>query len=55
MSNIVPLYPPNLALPDHVDGFVSLNRSSSCLEFSESLFRFHTPLDRPVILLQDIV
>ena len=55
MPNIVPIYPPSLALPDHVDGFVALNRSPGCLEFSESLFRFHAPLDRSVILLQDIV
>ena len=29
-SNIVPLQPSNLALPDHMDGFVALNRSTSC-------------------------
>ena len=35
--NIGPAHPSNLPLPHHVDHFITLNRSSRGLEFSESL------------------
>jgi hypothetical protein len=53
--NIVPLHPPNLPLPDHIDGFVTLNRSLCRAEFSEALFGFHAAFDRTALLLEDIV
>ena len=53
--NIVPVHPPNLPLPYHIDGFVTLNRSPCRLEFSEALLGVHAAFDRAVILLQDIV
>ncbi len=53
--NIVPAYPPNLPLPDHVHGFVALNRSPRRLEFSKALLGIDAAFDRSVILLQDIV
>jgi hypothetical protein len=36
-KKIVSCQPSNLPLPDHVDGFVALNRSPRRLEFSEAL------------------
>ena len=54
-QNILPAYPPNLPLPDHVHGFVALNGSLCRLEFSEALLGVHAPFDCSVILLQDIV
>src|ERR1035438_7056052 len=36
-KKIISCHPSNLPLPDHVDCFVALNRSPSCLEFSEAL------------------
>jgi hypothetical protein len=34
-ANIIPVDPPNLARPDHVDRFIALNRSPCRLELSE--------------------
>src|SRR5712691_7035101 len=53
--NIFPAYPPNLPFPDHVHGFVALNRSPCRLEFSKALLGVDAAFDRSVILLQDIV
>src|SRR5713101_787146 len=53
--NIFPAYPPSLPLPDHVHGFVALNRSPRRLEFSKALLGVDAAFDRSVILLQDIV
>jgi hypothetical protein len=52
---IIPVQPPNLTLPDHMDGFVALDRSTSCLEFSESLLGVYSTLDRSMVLFQDVV
>ena len=53
--NIVPVHPPSLPLPDHVYSLVTLNGSPSRLEFSKALPGVHSPFDRAVILLQDII
>ena len=53
--NIFPAYPTNLPFPDHVHGFVALNRSPRRLEFSKALLGVDAAFDRSVILLQDIV
>jgi hypothetical protein len=53
--NITSAHPPNLPLPQHVHGFVTLNRSMRRLEFSEPLLGVNSAFDRTVILLQDIV
>jgi hypothetical protein len=53
--NIFPAYPTSLPLTDHVHGFVALNRSPCCLEFSKALLGVDAAFDRSVILLQDIV
>ena len=53
--NIVPIHPPNLPLPYHIDGFVTLNRSLRRLEFSETLLGVHPAFDRAVILLENVV
>jgi hypothetical protein len=43
--NIFPAYPTSLPLPDHVHGFVTLNRSLRRLEFSEPLLGVHPAFD----------
>ena len=53
--NIVPFHPPNLPLPYHIDGFVTLNRSPCRLEFSKALLGVHAPFDRSMVLFEDIV
>jgi hypothetical protein len=53
--DIVPIRPPNLPLPYHIDGFVTVNRSPCRLEFSEALLGVHAAFDRSVVLLQNIV
>ena len=52
---IISCHPSNLPLPDHVDCFVALNRSPSCLEFSEALFGVHSTFDGSMILFQNVV
>src|ERR1700692_4909882 len=53
--NIRSAHPPNLPLPHHVHRLITLNGSLRRLEFSEPLLGVHTPFDRAVILLEDIV
>src|ERR1035441_4760593 len=36
-KKIISCHPSSLSLPDHVDCFIALNRSPSCLKFSEAL------------------
>src|ERR1035441_1307300 len=54
-KKIISCHPSNLPLLDHVDGFVALNRSPSCLEFSEALFGVHSTFDGSMILFQNVV
>jgi hypothetical protein len=44
-----------LALPNYIDRLVALNRSSRRLEFAKPLLGVHSPLDRAMILLDDVV
>jgi hypothetical protein len=43
--NIGPAHPSNLSLSQHVDCFITLNRSSRRLELSESLLGVHLSFD----------
>src|SRR5271169_4872683 len=54
-KKIISCHPSNLPLPDHVDGFVALNRSPSCPEFSEALLGVHSTFDGSMILFDDVV
>ena len=54
-NKIVSCHPSNLPLPDHVDGFVALNRSPSCLEFSEALLGVHSTFDGSMILFENVI
>src|SRR5271169_1595858 len=54
-NKILSCYPSNLPLPDHVDGFVALNRSPSRLEFSEALLGVHATFDGSMILFENVV
>ena len=53
--NLCPAHPPNLPLPQHVDRFITLDRSPRRLKLSKSLLGIHAPFDRSVILLDDVV
>jgi len=53
--NIVPTHPGHLPFPDHVHGFIALNRSLCRLEFPKPLLSVHTALDGSVILFQNVV
>jgi hypothetical protein len=53
--NIGPAHPSNLSLPHHVDHFITLNRSSRGLEFSESLLGVHSSFDGVMVLLDNVV
>src|ERR1035438_1676358 len=54
-KKIISCHPSSLPLPDHVDGFVALNRSPSRLEFSEALLGVHSTFDGSMILFQNVV
>ena len=54
-KKIISCHASNLPLPDHVDCFVALNRSPSCLEFSEALLGVHSTFDGSMILFQNVV
>src|ERR1039458_4445965 len=54
-KKIISCHPSSLPLPDHVDCFVALNRSPSCLEFSEALFGVHSTFDGSMILFENVV
>ncbi len=55
LPNIGIAHSPCLTLPDHVDGFVSLDRSPRRGEFTKALLGLHASFDRSMILLQDVV
>src|ERR1035438_6274199 len=54
-KKIISCHPSSLPLPDHVDCFVVLNRSPSCLKFSEALFGVHSTFDGSMILFENVV
>ena len=53
--HISPAHPSNLPLAQHVDRFISRNRSSRRLELSKSLLGIHSSFDGAVVLLDDVV
>src|SRR5271167_597147 len=54
-KKIISCHPSNLPLPDHVDGFVALNRSPSRVEFSEAQLGVHSTFDGSMILFENVV
>src|ERR1035437_6099404 len=54
-KKIISCHPSNLPLAGHVDCFVALNRSPSCLEFSEALLGVYSTFDGSMILFQNVV
>jgi len=50
-----PAQPPHLALPNYVYRLIALNRSSRSLEFPKPLLGVHSPFDRTMVLLDDVV
>ena len=54
-KKIISCHPSSLPLPDHVDCFVALNRSPSCLEFSEALLGVYSTFDGSMILFENVV
>ena len=54
-KKVVSCHPSNLPLPDHVNRFVTLNRSPSRLEFSEALLGVHSTFDGSMILFENVV
>src|ERR1700746_2593905 len=55
LANISPADPPRLPLADHVQRFVSRNRSLSCAELAKARLGLHASFDRSMILLQEVV
>ena len=53
--DVTPAQPPHLALPNYVHRLIALNRSSRSLEFAEPLLGLHSPFDRAMVLLDDVV
>jgi hypothetical protein len=54
-KKIISCHPSSLPLPDHVDCFIALNRSPSCLKFSEALLGVHSTFDGSMILFENVV
>jgi hypothetical protein len=50
-----PAHPLHLALPNYIYRLITLNRSARSLEFAEPLLGVHSPFDRSMILLDDVV
>jgi hypothetical protein len=53
--NATPAQPMHLALPNYVHRLIALNRSSRSLEFTKPLLSVHSPFDRAMVLLDDVV
>jgi len=51
----IPAQPPHLALPNYVHGLIALNRSSRGLKFAKPLLGVHSPFDRTMVLLDNVV
>ena len=54
-ADVIPAQPPHLAFPNYAHRLVALNRSSRSLEFAKPLLGLHSPFDRTMILLDDVV
>src|SRR5438309_5708548 len=54
-SNVIAPDTPNLSFPDHIHRLISLDRSTGCVEFSETLLGVDPAFDEAMILLDDIV
>ena len=54
-DNLTDAHPPGLPLPNRMHGFVTLDRAVGSSERAEALARPHSPLDGPMILLQDVI
>jgi hypothetical protein len=54
-KKVISCHPSSLPLPDHVDCFVVLNRSSSRLEFSEALLSVYSTFDGSMILFENVI
>ena len=50
-----PLSAPHLTLPNHVHRLITLNHSSRSLEFTKPWLSVHSPFDRAMVLLEDVV
>jgi hypothetical protein len=53
--DVTPAQPPHLVFPNYVHRLIALNRSSRSLEFAEPLLSLHSPFDRAMVLLDDVV
>jgi hypothetical protein len=53
--DVMPAQPPHLALPNYVHRLIALNRSSRSLEFAKPLLGVHSPFDRTMVLLDNVV
>ena len=53
--DVMPAQPPHLTLPNYVHRLIALNRSSRSLEFTKPLLGVHSPFDRAMVLLDDVV
>jgi hypothetical protein len=51
----MPAQPPHLTLPNYVRRLIALNRSSRSPEFTKPLLSVHSPFDRAMVLLDDVV
>jgi hypothetical protein len=51
----MPAQPPHLALPNYVHRRIALNRSSRGLKLAKPLLGLHSPFDRAMVLLDDVV
>ena len=53
--DVMPAQPSHLTLPNYVHRLIALNRSFRSLEFTEPLLSAHTPFDRAMVLLDDVI
>jgi hypothetical protein len=53
--DVMPAQPPHLTLPNYVHRLIALNRSSRSLEFTKPLLGVHSPFNRAMVLLDDVV
>ena len=53
--DILSLDPPNLALAEHVERFITLKGSVCCLEFAKPLLGVHAAFNCSMVLFEDVV